>query len=390
MDGSYLKEELFSLVCKNKTLFEFLQNASLDGVWYWDLQNPENEWMNERFWSLLGYDPKQKEHLSLEWKKLIHPEDLKLVEENLKKHMKDPLYPYDQIVRYKHKDGSTVWVRCRGMAIRDEEGKAIRMFGAHNDLTEIMQLREKTLQHEMQLQEMVTQQVQQIRKQESIIFSQSKLAAMGEMIGAIAHQWRQPLNELSIRIQKLKYSFAKGSVDADFIEDFIAKNKNTIDFMSKTIDDFRNFFRIEKTKTSFSLTKAVQEVLAIQSAQLKNHNITVSLQGEGCDIIGYKSEVQQVMINLISNAKDAFLENKIADPCLEITLQNNEILIQDNGGGIEQKIIEKVFEPYFTTKDEKSSTGMGLYLSKMIIEQNMHGTLTLHNKKNGVLAHIVL
>jgi len=133
----YLKKELYELVQKDSTVFEFIQNGSLDGLWYWDLEEPEHEWMNSSFWKLMGIDPSKKKPLASEWQDLIHPDDLKVALKNFKEHCKNPDHPYDQIVRYKHKDGSTVWVRCRGLAIRDSSGKPIRMLGAHNDLTEL-------------------------------------------------------------------------------------------------------------------------------------------------------------------------------------------------------------------------------------------------------------
>jgi diguanylate cyclase (GGDEF)-like protein/PAS domain S-box-containing protein len=144
MDEShYLKDELYTRISTDPTLFDFLQSGSLDGLWYWDLENPEHEWMNARFWELLGYDPNEKKHLASEWQELINPDDLKVAIENFQKHCEDPSHPYDQIVRYTHKNGKTIWVRCRGIAIRDKEGKPIRMLGAHNDLTELKELEER-------------------------------------------------------------------------------------------------------------------------------------------------------------------------------------------------------------------------------------------------------
>jgi len=146
-DPHYLKDELYSLVSNEPAIFEFLQRGSLDGLWYWDLENPEHEWMNAEFWELLGYDPNEMKHLASEWQDLIHPDDLEAALENFSKHAEDPSHPYDQIVRYRHKDGSTVWVRCRGIAIRDEDGRPKRMLGAHNDLT-----REKELEQRLRAQ----------------------------------------------------------------------------------------------------------------------------------------------------------------------------------------------------------------------------------------------
>ena len=132
---NYLQKELYHLVREDQSIFEFIQQGSLDGLCYWDLEKPENEWMSPQFWATLGYDPQDKKHLASEWQDLIHPDDLKVALDNFHKHCADPHHPYDQIVRYRHKDGSTVWVRCRGIAIRDKAGKPIRMLGAHIDLT---------------------------------------------------------------------------------------------------------------------------------------------------------------------------------------------------------------------------------------------------------------
>ena len=132
---SYLKKEIYKIVKEDCSIFEFIQSGSLDGIWYWDLENIENEWMSPKFWETLGYDPKEMKHLSSEWQDIIFKEDLVIAKKNLRKHCADHNHPYDQIVRYKHKNGSTVWIRCRGIAIRDKIGKPIRMLGAHTDIT---------------------------------------------------------------------------------------------------------------------------------------------------------------------------------------------------------------------------------------------------------------
>ncbi len=135
MDDHYLKTELYDLFTKSGEMFEFLQMGSLDGVWYWDLETEKDEWMSPRFWTLLGFDPSKKKHLASEWQDLIFPQDLEVALDNFAKHCADPNHPYDQVVRYHHKNGSTVWVRCRGIVIRNEAGKPIRMLGAHTDVT---------------------------------------------------------------------------------------------------------------------------------------------------------------------------------------------------------------------------------------------------------------
>jgi len=134
---NYLEQELYDLIKNDDTIFDFIQESSIDGMWYWDLDNPENEWMNAKFWTTLGYDPEKMPHKSSAWQDIINQEDLKLALDNFNKHCEDSDHPYDQNVRYKHKDGSTVWIRCRGLAIRNKDSRPVRMLGAHHDITEL-------------------------------------------------------------------------------------------------------------------------------------------------------------------------------------------------------------------------------------------------------------
>ena len=232
-------------------------------------------------------------------------------------------------------------------------------------------------------EKLVAVQVEEIERKNQLIQEQNKLISMGEMIGAIAHQWRQPLNALNINIQNLEDDYQEGIIDQSFIDDFIKRNRKTIEFMSKTIDDFRNFFRIDKAKQDFSLLETIHETLSLQDAQLKHNHIKVSIQGEDFIVHGFKSEFQQVLLNLITNAKDAILENKILNGEIFITLFDTCVSVEDNGGGIEESILQRIFEPYFTTKDQGKGTGLGLYIAKMIVEQNMDGALHVSAGKMG-------
>lgn len=140
---NYLQDELYRLVQSDQHIFEFIQKSALDGLWYWDLEKPENEWMNARFWETLGYDPAEMPHKVEAWQSIIFSEDLESARDLITRHLEDPSSPYDQILRYRHKTGKTIWVRCRGIAIRDEQGKPLRMIGAHANITEQMVLQKQ-------------------------------------------------------------------------------------------------------------------------------------------------------------------------------------------------------------------------------------------------------
>lgn len=227
-------------------------------------------------------------------------------------------------------------------------------------------------------------------EQEKILIQQVKLAAMGEMIGSIAHQWRQPLNALNVNIENLEFDFEEGLIDKEFIDKFISSQTKTLHYMSQTIDDFRNFFKIDKKKTIFSVKEAIKNSISIQEVQLKNSDISIDILGEDFEVDGYESEFQQVIMNLISNSKDVLKEKQKSDAKITISLKDKSVIFEDNGAGISDEILQRIFEPYFTTKEQGSGMGMGLYVSKMIIEDNMGGAITAKNTTDGVAFTIEL
>ncbi len=234
------------------------------------------------------------------------------------------------------------------------------------------------------------------REQEALLVQQSKMAAMGEMIGAIAHQWRQPLNALGLMIQDLKSAYEYGEFNETYLAEMMERSMGQIHFMSSTIDSFRSFFKPSKEKEFFSLSTATEDVLSMLSAQLKNNNIKVvqELDEHNSDVVyGFKNEFKQVILNILSNAKDAILDNKGSGTiCISSEIKNNNVHLSflDTGGGISDDVIDKVFEPYFSTKDQGKGTGIGLYMSKIIIEEHMGGKLIVKNKNGGALFEIVL
>lgn len=250
------------------------------------------------------------------------------------------------------------------------------------------------------LERKVQEGINELRKKDETMIQQTKLAEMGEMLGAIAHQWRQPLNALALNIQMLEDMAQEGELDEKSIEAFIEKNMNTIKFMSKTIDDFKNFYRTDKEKRKFDMKEAIEETIALQRAQLEARNIRIEERlEEGIEINGYKNEFKQVVLNLISNARDA-IEQKEAEEAgfsgkiaVELKRESNErvvVSVSDNAGGIPEQIKNRIFDPYFTTKEEGKGTGLGLHMSKMIVEQKLEGKLRYVEAEEGALFEIVL
>ncbi len=232
----------------------------------------------------------------------------------------------------------------------------------------------------------VEEELSKSKEKDILLFEQSKLASMGEMLGAISHQWRQPLNALGGNIQFLDDDFDDNIVNEQYIKQFISKNMTLIHFMSHTIDDFRNFFRVDKIKTIFSIRERIIATINILQISLDKNEINLIINDEDFNIIGLSREFQQVILNLLNNAKDALIDNKRENRQININIQSNGVIyISDNANGIEKNILNRIFEPYFTTKDEGKGTGIGLYMSKIIIEDHMNGNLSVRNSDMGVL-----
>jgi len=212
-------------------------------------------------------------------------------------------------------------------------------------------------------------------EQKELLIHQSRLASMGEMLGNIAHQWRQPLSRLGYILMNIEKK-DKEQQHAKKLEEASTQ----LEFMSQTIDDFRNFYAPNKEKELFSLAYETQNVITL--LDFKEIEVELKIKSD-IKIVNYKNEYKQVILNLLCNAKDTLLERKISPAKISIEIDKSIVKISDNGKGIRLKNIQQIFEPYFSTKE--GGLGIGLYMSKMIIEKNMGGTIEVFNEKNGAV-----
>ena len=255
-------------------------------------------------------------------------------------------------------------------------------------LNESLEIKVKELDDFNQtLHNKVKEEVEKQREKENLLIQQSKLAALGEMIGNIAHQWRQPISAVSAIMMNIKWTAISQGVDKTFLDARMNEANEQLKYMSQTIDDFRNFFKPNKEKEYFDLKAEIKKAYKILQESLLYNNINLQIFSTNTiTVYGYANEFSQVVLNLISNAKDVLIERKINSPRIEIHIsQDNKYIyceVKDNGGGIEEKNINRIFEPYFTTK-EHHGTGIGLYISKEIIQKHMQGTLEVKNIENG-------
>lgn len=239
---------------------------------------------------------------------------------------------------------------------------------------------------ELKIQEEINQRL----NQEKLLVQQNKLAAMGNMLGNIAHQWRQPISEINAILMEVEAISRYGSLSQEHLLKNIRACYEVTEHMSETIIDFQTFFRPSKSKEKFSIAEACKSAMSIINASLKFHEIELNFTiNQDSTIYGYRSEFAHAILNILSNAKDVLIERKITNPRIWMKIQSGKlytlIRIEDNGGGIHIKNIEKIFEPYFTTKHAKQGTGIGLYMTKMIIENNMQGIINVENSLQGAL-----
>ena len=348
------------------------------------------KWHNDIHWSIeyvsssvenfFGYKVEEFIDNNITYTKCIHPDDIQRVTEETKEKAQS-LYNYFKHKPYRiiTKNGEVKWVSDNIIVVKDENGNITYFIGYISDITAEKENEELKLQ------------------QEKFIVEQTKNAQMGEMIGNIAHQWRQPLSLISttasgIQMQK-EFGLLSDEKESEMLESIIQK----VQYLSNTIDIFRDYIKEEKVKKEVILQDRIHNAIGIVEASIVNNciNFTHNIdEVEPIKIVMVVGELSQVIINLLNNAKDILIERKILKPTIQLSLKKEEdkaiISIEDNGGGIPQAIIEKIFDPYFTTKHQSQGKGLGLYMSKEIIEKNLLGTLSVKNSEIGAIFTIEL
>lgn len=287
-----------------------------------------------------------------------------------------------------NKDGSCP-LHVQIEALASESGKECRV--AVIDITERRRAVDALAENRRELEESnlsLVQAMDELRRKDQMLTMHARHAAMGEMINNIAHQWRQPLNTLGLLIQHLPLCFDSGEFSREYLKETSAKAMKLIQHMSRTIDDFRNFFRSDKEIVNFGVNRIIEQTVSLVEMSLLDKKVKITLLADGDPIVhGYPNEYSQVILNILMNARDALSGNRIEDARISINSfaegGTSVVTITDNAGGISDDVIEKLFDPYFTTKGPDIGAGIGLFMSKTIIEKNMGGKLTVYNTESG-------
>lgn len=359
-----------------KERLEYAVNGTKDGLWDWDLQSNE-VYFSPRWKEMLGYTDDELSNVLKNWANNVHPDDLEEVKKAVAMSHKTPGQFYENIHRIRHKNGTWVWVLDRGQTIFNTEGKAIRMVGFHTDIT-----KQKELE-------------QELAEQEEMMIVQSRHVAMGEMIGMIAHQWRQPITGIAMEANILLLDVELDEVNNERITKKTKEILKLTEHLSKTIDDFRNFFRPNKDKDKVKMVDILREAQQIMGKSLEHHNITLAIESDEHEAIPtYSREMLQVLLNLIKNAQEAIEQHTPTGGRIDANIIDKGdsivITVSDNGGGIEEGILNRIFEPYFSTKGKETGTGLGLYMTKTIINKHLHGTINARNTDVGVEFTLVI
>ncbi len=364
-----------------KERYELAVIASNDGLWDTNFKTKKT-FFSKKWLQMLGYETGDISSYT-EWFNLIHIEDREQVTKALDTHIHDKdsghlICEY----RLKTKSGEYIWILGRGKVVLDDDAKPLRLSMMSMDIDEKKEASKK-------LTALVQKEVAKNQEKQKLLIQQNKLAAMGEMIGAIAHQWRQPLNNISLIIHFIRDNVSNKEFIDNMLNDYVNRAKKQITYMSETIDDFRDFYKPSKNRELFDVKEAIKVTLSIMQTQVDKNDIKVVLKGEPLFINSYENEFKQAVLNILSNARDAILTQKEKNSNFHgkilITIYEEKITLYNNGGYATTEVLERMFEPYFTTKFENKGTGIGLYMTKTIIENNMNGEITVQNIDDGVM-----
>jgi signal transduction histidine kinase len=240
----------------------------------------------------------------------------------------------------------------------------------------------------LSLETRIAEKVEELRQRDQMLVLRDRFAVMGEMINNIAHQWRQPLNNLGLIVQMPPNFYGSSEFGLEFLKENSAKAMELIQNMSHTIDDFRNFFRSDKAVIAFNVNQVITRTLSLVEKSFKDQTIGIAFHPDGDPTAnGFPNEYSQVLLNILMNSRDALVANQVGDALISIRSHakggSSVVTITDNGGGIPEEILDRLFDPYFTTKGPDQGTGIGLFMSKTIIEKNMAGKLTVCNVGKG-------
>ncbi|MBF0520181.1 MAG: PAS domain-containing protein [Nitrospirae bacterium] len=279
-----------------------------------------------------------------------------------------------------------IYIEYSVAPIKNKKGEIKRVVLVFRDITQRKQMADEIKTINLNLQKRVDEEVSKNRTKDQLMFEQSKYISMNELLMNISHHWRQPLCAIGVSIQDIKDAYLHGDLDELYITNNVNNSMSELVKLSETIDNFRNFYIQEEEQLEFNIADEINKAESLLSGYVRDKGIVIDKElDESLTIQGFPNEFAHVILNILTNAKDKFEERKITAGIIKVKLNKDSttgkviISVSDNGGEIPNDIINKVFDPYFTTGDITLRTGMGLYMAKVIVEQNMKGTISVRN-----------
>jgi PAS domain S-box-containing protein len=387
-----VKEKTRELDNKNKELERYF-NTMLDGFVTADADTKRLLSCNKAFEKLTGYTEEELKTFTID---KIHPKDsLPYVLEQFEKFAQGEIKVAHSIPVL-HKNGKDITICDIGASSSQKDGRRISM-GIFRDISDRIELENELKELNENLEIRVSEELEKNRQKELQLFEQSKMAAIGDMIANIAHQWRQPLSVISTSASGLLFQKEFSTLEDKLLIKSLKGINENAKYLSETIDTFRDFIKEEKKIKEVIVQDRIDKALNIVDSALKNSHIKLINNidyEEPIKLTLVVGELAQVIINIINNAKDIILEKNIKEGWIEIDLLKKEnfitITIEDNGGGIPDKILPKIFEPYFSTKHQSKGTGLGLHMSYQIIVNSLKGSIYANNTQNGAKFFIEL
>lgn len=245
------------------------------------------------------------------------------------------------------------------------------------------------------LERRVREEVEKNREKDRLMIMQGRLATMGQMIGSLAHQWRQPLNFIGLILQDIKSAHEHGDLTPEYLDAGVREGMDVINRMSRTINDFRTFFQPDLEQQRFSVNSMIASAVSLVEASFRNNAIALQVfTDEEITVEGYPHEYSQVILIVLNNAKDALVERAVREPAVSVRLgtegNRSAVTITDNAGGIPEDLLDRIFDPFFSTKEAGKDSGIGLFIAKTLIEKNMSGRLMVKNVEGGTEFSIVV